>query len=625
MANFKIYNLFATVIIYITLVILIQSCARQGSPTGGPKDTAPPVALQSKPVNYSTNFKQKQISILFDEYITLKNVTQELLISPPLPEKPKLKQRGKYLIIDLNNQLKDSTTYNINFYDAIVDLNEGNPLTNFQFEFSTGPVFDSMYISGTLRDAFNFKTEKGLKVMLYSNFNDTIPRKTLPDYVAKTDKDGNFMISNFKNKPYYLFALNDMNNNLLFDLPNESIAFIDTAFTAGYQYTTVTDTFKVIDKITNNLNDTIYRDSLVEHGKWVTTLGNINMFLFTEFFQKQYYKQSLRPERQQIIFAFNSNVDSMFNIKIVDTLPIKKNWFIHEKLAKNDSLIFWITDSTLYNRDTLLFAIDYTMPDSVNNPYLRTDTIRLIYKPKADKSNNNNENQKRGGLAGFFSDKPDEIVVDTTPPPSELKILSNASTSFNQDNNVNLDTRFPIKSFDINKIKLVKVIDDTIEKPVIYKVIADTNSMRKYYFEFDKLDNENFKLELYPGAFTDIYNNTNDTVKYKIKTRGLESYSTIKLAIKGVLEQSVLQLLDSKENIIKETYIAGDTVINFEHMEPVQYIFKLFYDSNGNKKWDTGNFLELRQPEQVFYFQQEIKTKSNFDYEYEWDLYPVKE
>lgn len=607
----------------LSFLIFLASCARMSAPAGGPKDEAPPVPLKSNPINYSTNFTGGKILVQFDEFIVLKNVNQELLVSPPLPEKPEIKLRGKNLLIHINNQLKDSTTYNFNFYNAIVDLNENNLLTNFQFEFSTGPVFDSLYVGGVLSNAFDYKTEPSLFVMMYEQFNDSIPRTQIPDYVAKTDAEGRFFVTNLKNKPYYIFGLRDMNNNMKFDMPNEGIAFMDSTFTPGFKEITVIDTLKLLDFISPDLQDTVYRDSVVQYQELVTTIGDIRLFMFVEDHATQYFRQTYRPERQQLIFAFNLPVDENFKLAPIGQAP-DKDWFVKEPLLKNDSLMFWIKDSALFNSDSLFFSLSYTMKDSTLVDFVRTDTVLAYYKPKEASSKNKTEQKKEGRFnLNVFSNKEEEAAVDTVEPPSELTFATNAKGLFDLNKPVELLARFPIAKVQKEQIVFNKIVDDTLRRNVNFEISTAEFNLRNYLLGFQAEEDEKYELILHKGAFTDIYNNTNDSLKFSFTTRGTEYYSTIQLHIMGVVEPSIIQLMDEKELVLEKRNIWSDTTLTYDFLQPKKYIFKLFFDLNQNDKWDTGNLKEFRQPEPVFYFPQEVETKSNWDMEYEWELFPV--
>ena len=208
-------------------------CANIVSPTGGPKDIVPPVVLLATPENQSTNFQGKVINITFDEYVTLNNPNNNILISPPLEENPDYKLNGKSLIIKFKEPLKSETTYSINFGESIKDLHEGNIFKDYSYVFSTGENIDSLTLEGQLLQAIDHKPSADFFVMLYCNENDTISLDSLPYlvkpyYVTKSDKEGKFKFSGLKENDYLVFALKDENSNMRFDLPNENIAFLDS-------------------------------------------------------------------------------------------------------------------------------------------------------------------------------------------------------------------------------------------------------------------------------------------------------------------------------------------------------------------------------------------------------------
>jgi len=616
--------------VVVLILIILAACARQGSPTGGPKDEDPPVPLRSKPINYSTNFTDDKIIIQFDEYIVLKNLNQEMLVSPPLDEDPMVRLRGKNLIIKLLSERQDSTTYGINFYESITDLNEGNLLKNFQFEFSTGDRFDSTYLGGFVKDAYNYKTEKGFYVMLYEAMNDTIPRTTKPNLIAKTDEEGHFFVSNLKSCPYYIFALRDLNNNMLFDLPNEAIAFIDSTFKPSFKEIEVEDSLIVIDSISPDFKDTIFVDSVHRYKKFVTTIDNIQLLFFQEDFEQQYFKTSYRKDREQVIFAFNREVGDSFSIKpLVDTAynPI---WYVQEKQTPKDSLIFWLNDSVLYNIDSLKFEVSYVMKDSNAQNYIKTDTITTVYTApeETDKDKKADKKEKKEhrfnlNLDNLF-DKEDKKAEDTNVfIPSKLTISTNGKEPFELNSDLSLVLRYPISSFSSDKIQFIKIEDDTVKKPVSFTMTQDSLFIRSFNILFDKKPEEKFNVLIPAGTFTDIYGNINDTMELEFATRELEYYGNIFIKLVNVKENSIVQILSESEKVIQEKPISTDTSLVFDYLAPGKYLIKLYYDTNANKKWDTGNFKEHKQPESVFYFPQEIEVKSNFDFEYDWDLYPI--
>jgi len=210
-------------IAFFMSIILVQ-CGQRGTPTGGPKDMTPPVIKSCSPENYSTNFTGTKISIKFDEYVLIKSFKENFLISPPVKTLPKYRLTGKTLVLDFDTAFNENTTYSMFFGEAIVDLNEGNPLDSNLFVFSTGDILDSLTLEGTIVDAFSGKDESDLLVHLYRNQADSAPLTVLPAYFAVVKK-GAFKFTNLAAGEYKIFALRDGNRNYLYDLPDEKIAF----------------------------------------------------------------------------------------------------------------------------------------------------------------------------------------------------------------------------------------------------------------------------------------------------------------------------------------------------------------------------------------------------------------
>jgi len=612
-------------IILWSALFFIISCAQVGAPTGGARDTQPPVPVKSKPVNYSSNFKGNKIIIQFDEYIKLNNIIQELIITPVPDKDASVKLRGKNLIVKFNSKLEDSTTYSINFYNAIADLNENNPLPNFTFDFSTSSHFDSLYVTGNVKNAFNLNPEENIYIMLYEQMPDSAPRKNIAKHISKCDKNGNFIISNIRDKDYYLFALKDMNRNMLFDLPNESIAFSDSAFRASYELREVVDTFKVPSVISKNLQDTLYRDSLYRHMEWMTTVNDIELLFFTEDTRKQYLSTYERPNDKQIYFAFNREVTDSFKIVPLNIEP-QGEWFKQEIFPKNDSIVYWLTDSNYYKTDSLQFELNYTMLDSNNEFYTQKDTVLLYFEIKSpiadDKKNKKDKPKKESKASKLLGDMFESLEKDDedeVKKASELKIEGSESIELNT--NYGIELNYPVSLIDTSLIQLFKVSDDTVLTIHKYSFNNDTTHLRRYLFNFKKDEDEKFKLLIPEGAFTDIYGNINDTIEFDLKTKTLKNYSVLNLDITNIEQPTVLQLLNEDESLRSELLLSpGDSSLNIDFLKPGKIKLKIFYDTNNNKIWDTGNFKAHRQPEKIMYFPAIIDLIGGVDYEYNWNL-----
>ena len=219
------------ILLLILISLVFISCAKRGMVSGGPKDSIAPVIVKSSPKNYETNFSGKTIKIDFSEYIKVKDINKQLIVSPPMAKNPTIVPQGsasKFISITLNEDLKPNTTYSFNFGQSITDYNEGIPYSQFKYVFSTGAFVDSLKVSGEIVDAFEKETDEFVTVMLYDaeTYNDSLVYKNKPIYITNTlEKNTKFTIENIKEGNYYLVALKDKNNNYNYQAKSEKIAF----------------------------------------------------------------------------------------------------------------------------------------------------------------------------------------------------------------------------------------------------------------------------------------------------------------------------------------------------------------------------------------------------------------
>jgi uncharacterized protein (DUF2141 family) len=220
-------------VLLLAMLFLFSSCAQIVTPAGGPIDKIPPRAVKYMPDSAAIHFVGKTIIITFDEFIELTDIQKELTISPPMDIPPEVKEKGKMLLIELRDPPKQNTTYTLNFGNSIRDFTEKNVKTDFQYVFSTGDHIDTFKMSGTVRNAFEQKTEKGVLVMLYEFLEDSVPFKKAPSYFARTNADGSYRITHIRPGTYKVFALKEENGNFKYDAPSEEIAFSDTLVKIG--------------------------------------------------------------------------------------------------------------------------------------------------------------------------------------------------------------------------------------------------------------------------------------------------------------------------------------------------------------------------------------------------------
>ncbi|MEO0403275.1 MAG: Ig-like domain-containing protein, partial [Bacteroidota bacterium] len=205
-------------------IICLCACAKVVPPDGGDVDKTPPNLILVSPPNYTTNFQSETIYLEFDEFVQLSDVYNQLVVSPPLEQRPEIRIKKKGVILELKELLKSNTTYTFNFGSGIGDLTENNSAEELVYVISTGDVLDSLRVDGLVRDAFTNEAVEGAKVMLYQSNEDSLPKTTKPFYFGLTKADGSFSIQNMAQGNYKTFILKEANNNYLFDDPaTESI------------------------------------------------------------------------------------------------------------------------------------------------------------------------------------------------------------------------------------------------------------------------------------------------------------------------------------------------------------------------------------------------------------------
>ncbi len=310
--------------------IFLTSCAIQVPPAGGDQDTSAPKVLESVPENSSTNFTGHEISIRFDEFIQLKDAQTQLVISPPLNQFPELKLRKKNLFIHFEDTLEQNTTYSFNFGNSIVDNNEGNPIENFQFVFSTGDVIDSLEVTGSIHDAFDAKPEKDALVMLYKQDIDSLPFIKRPYYFGKSDEKGDYRIRNIRPGSYKIIGLADLNKNYLYNSYEEGIAF---------------------------------SESMVESGQ---VNVNLNLFKETEGFKMM---RAYSEEPGKSICAFNGRADTLTIIWISDTTLLDIHSINYSE--KKDSLTIWYKNIL---SDTIQLVLPQLSSDTITIRLLKGDS-----------------------------------------------------------------------------------------------------------------------------------------------------------------------------------------------------------------------------------------------------------
>lgn len=597
---------------------VILSCAKVGSPVGGPKDITPPKVVETKPPENSVKFApEKKIIIEFDEFIQLESIFQELILSPPLEDQVLATLRGKSVVVQFPKEtVFDSTTYTLSFGNAIVDNNEGNVLKNYEFVFSLKDYIDSLSVEGTVVNSFNHKPdEERMFVMLYRNMNDSVPYLEKPRYVSRTDEQGNFRLHNLEAGRYRLFGLKDANNNMLFDIPSEQIAFndsiIDLTPERFSEDLVVEDS--IILKSLLGLADTASMDSILLDSAQIDSIlathrkytFRTEMVFFTEVIKNQYMTNYLRPQPEKLFFSFNEKLKDSLTIEPLG-IEHADNWYLPDVNENMDTLIYWITDTSMISNDSLRLKLDYYVYDSVGEYILQTDTLLMM-----------TQKEKRTTRRGRGKDE----EAKEGEGPKYLTVNHNVknTTSFDVNKKIILGT--PTPSFKINTDRInFYMIKDTLEISYDFNLTPDTNSIYSYVIDYNPEELTSYKLTILDSAITDIYGSTNDTTYIMFKTQALDYYGVLTMNMSNIDQPVILQLLNEEEKVIKEKFLSSDKYVRFEFLQPQNYMLKLILDKNDNGKWDTGNYLQKLQPEKVIYYKQIINVRSNWEIEQNWML-----
>jgi hypothetical protein len=592
-------------------VIAAYSCASIGAPDGGPYDEEPPRFVGSTPELHATGNQKSRIELEFDEFIKLEKAAEKVVISPPQMEQPEIKVSGKKVVIELIDSLKDSTTYTVDFSDAIVDNNEGNPMGNFSFSFSTGESIDTLEVSGTVLNAADLEPVKGMLVGLHKNLNDTA-FTTLPfDRVSRTDSRGQFIIRGIAPGEYRIFALMDGNQNYLFDSKSERIAFGDSLVIPSWEPAVRQDTL---------WQDTLTIDTIhtVHYTRFMP--DNLILRVFKEENDRQYLTRSQRDKENHFILTFNAKADSLPGLKGLNF--DETDAFIIETTSRNDSICYWIKDSLVYGMDTLEVQLDYLYTDSLNQLVPRTDTIYLANKltreqreriqkeAEEEKEKERKKREKKG------------LEPEKEPTPF-LKMNVDAPSSFDINKNVVLAFDEPVVRFDTAAIHMqVKV--DTLWEDTPFLLRPDSVLPRTYEILAGWEPEKEYKLTIDSAAVTGLYGLHTNKSEHTMKVKKLDEYGTLLLNVKNALPGSIVELMDNSGKVLRQQPVTQEGTADFYFLAPnSKYYIRLFEDRNGNGKWDTGNYSKGLQPEAVYYFPKVWEMKANFEFEEDWDIHEV--
>lgn len=562
--------------IILLSMMFSHSCANTTqAPTGGERDSIPPVVLRVSPENYSTNIRREgtEISFTFDEYVNIKT-PQNIFLSPPQAKPPKSKVKGKSVVVTFEEPLDSNMTYTLSLSDAIVDNNESNMFPGFTYVFSTGDIIDSMMVTGSVMDCSTLDPVKGVTVMLYKDLSDSAVLLSRPFAAIKTDDWGFFCIRNIADVPYRLYAVNDGNNNNIYNPDeNELIAFVDSVIRPS---AVVNDSLPEVQKY--DMKDTV---------SCLARKAEYEMRLFREKPSRQMIMKNVRVNDRTSYITFNAgnaHIDTMW----MRGLPADK--LITQFNIQRDSLEIWVNDKAP-QPDTLNLYVNYRKTDSLGKMEPFLEHVKLYYQ---------NEDGSPVKKTVSKSSKKDLKHEDTI---CVYKLTAEPETV--EQYGFRLEFTYPIITEGFDSLKLRSINPKQQESLMQYTVIKDSTNIRMFTImpSEDLLPGYDYILKVPHKLFRDINGFYNDSTEVKVTLPTDEKLSTLNLILTGVDHKFIIDLMPEQRNsVVRQFIVDTDCTIKFPYLKAGKYCIRITEDANRNSIVDTGSLLDGRQPEKVMFY-----------------------
>lgn len=589
----------------------LKSCASIGQLDGGPYDTIPPVVLGVYPRNYATNFKDKRITIDFNEYVQIKDQQKELFTSPMM-KKPTITLRGKSLVIDLKSDtLRPNTTYTIEFGSSIADNNEGNPLHGLRYVFSTGERIDSMIMSGYTEQS---ETADSLgKTFIYFFEADSVEApsewdstmfKYSPSKIARSQKNGIFIAQNLRPVDYRVYAFNDTNGNQLYEPSVDMVGFLDGVYNPS-----------------NMPPFGVWYDSI---RRYPSADPQLYFRLFTDkSFARQSLVDAVRPDQHKILLTFAAEKPDIRSLRLDGISP---DSIIYEPSLKGDSLTLWLNQSSESLRDSLKGEIIYMKHDSLRR--LQPDTMELKLNWRRVESKQQEREREKLEKAKAKAEAEGKEWVEP-PTPSTFGMKLNSKYEVNSESPMLLTFATPLSRFDSTRVELYSYGEkgDTLVERVTFT--PDSVNLRQWRVDANWQKERRYRLHFPQDVMFDIMGEGNDSISTNITISDPDKFAKINLEIIPSSPQSryVVQLLDGTNNkrIMREVRHlgAGTHTLNFVPTGDMR--MRIIDDMNDNGTWDSGNLVERRQSERSEFYKNDkeeelFTTKAGWEFDIRLDM-----
>ena len=607
-ATFRLASLRKAFSLFLYLVLLASlslSCARMGSPDGGWFDETPPRVVGASPADRATGVKTRKVKIQFNEFVKIENPTEKVVISPPQIEAPEIKSGGKSIEVTLKDTLMPNITYTIDFSDAISDNNEGNPLGNYTYSFSTGEVIDTFEVSGYVLDSKDLEPVKGILVGLYSNKADSAFRTQPMLRVSNTDSRGFFVIKGVAPGEYRVYALKDADGDYKYTQKSEMIAFNHDIIVPSSKPDTRQDTI---------WRDSLHIDNILQVPYTHYLPDDIMLRAFTMPQTDRFLLKAERKEPDRFTFYFTYGNESLPEIRGLNFN--ERDAFFVDASTKGDTITYWLRDTALVNQDTLHMEVKYLQSDSLGTLFMQTDTLEVLAKVPYAKRQKLKEKEFEDWKKKQDKLKKKGEPYDSIMPVEPLKLNYSAPGKLDPDRNIYIRSPYPLAVVDTSKIHLYTKIDTLwYEARHVFK---QTGNM-EYMIMGEWRPLQEYSLEVDSAAFVDIFGHASKASKSGFAIKSLDDYSSILMTIQDMRGKNiVVELLDSKESVVKRVSTTSGTA-EFYYVNPASYYMRMFVDHNANGQWDPGDFDADRQPEEVYYYFDEIECRAKWDLVLTWN------
>ena len=530
----NILRLLRAAVLLLFATAFLSRCASMMTPTGGPRDTLPPVILNMTPDNFSVNrpiVHHEKIYIEFDEFVQLKDQQKEFFTSPQMKKKPLVSMRGKGIVVQLRDTLEANTTYALNFGSAVRDNNEGNPLYSMRYVFSTGPTIDSMIFSGYTADSY--KADSVSKSFIWFFPADSVENvaeydstifKYKPAVIARAENNGIFIAQNLKPIPYRVYAVQDKNDNQMYEPGSDQVGFLEKSYNPA------------------EMPDfAMWYDSIRQY---VTAEPQLYLRMFTDkAFRRQLLSQTERPLQHKAMLYFGAAHPRIERIRF-DSIP-EDRVIVDPQTVGRDTIALWFNMPSSALPDTIKGEITYFKHDTVNVLQEVTEPLklswRLIETKEQEKEREKLERDRRKAEAAgekWVEPKKENPFAYKLPLTGEI----------NPENNLTVDFDYPLTRLDSAAMLLTLTRSDNSIEDVPVRFVRDTGLLRRWHIEAPWTSGGQYTLTIPKGAITDVAGFSNDSIVRKYTVLDPEKFATVKIHVKGKDDKAkyILQLLDGR-------------------------------------------------------------------------------